>query len=142
MLAITKKNKRTEVQDNPVFTYLVREIGETLDVYRFDTDENQLDTAAGLFNQFKNDKSHFITSDPRCKIQPINKFVPDQHWSVDRWWTPQERIDLGIINEEEKITLDAFSDFIGEIANSILKFQNPLKELGVKKNFKSNYKSI
>jgi len=142
ILAITKKRKKSEVQKDPVFTYLVSEIGETLDVYRFDIDENHLDTGAGLFNQFKNDQNNFKTSDPRCKIQPIKKFAPDQHWSVDRWWTPQEQIDLGIITEEEKITLDTFSDFIGEIANSILEFQNPLKELGVKKNFKSKYKSI
>ncbi|RUA27417.1 MAG: N-6 DNA methylase, partial [Bacteroidetes bacterium] len=37
ILALTKKADSKEEQTDPVFTYLVSEIGETRDVYRFDT---------------------------------------------------------------------------------------------------------
>ncbi len=142
ILAITKKSDKNEVQKDPVFTYLVSEIGETLDVYRFDTDENHLDVAAGLFNQFKNDKPSFKTTDKRCKVQPISKFYTDQHWSVDRWWSQEELIDLGIKSEDEKISIDEFGSFIAEIANSILAYQKPVEKLTEKKNLKPKYKKV
>lgn len=52
-MAITKKYDNTVKQTDPVFTYLVSEIGETLDIYRKDIEENHLEDAVALFNQFK-----------------------------------------------------------------------------------------
>lgn len=42
ILCITKKNNKVDIQNDPVFTYLVREIGESRDVYRFDIEQNDL----------------------------------------------------------------------------------------------------
>lgn len=117
ILAITKKVEKDEVarkshvQTEPVFTYLVSEIGETLDVKRFLTpDKNDLPEMVSLFNQFKGSKSHFKAENKaRCKVQPIEKFNPENHWSVDRWWTEKEKVDLGIVEERNLITLADFT---------------------------------
>lgn len=117
ILAITKKvendeaARKSRVQTEPVFTYLVSEIGETLDVKRFLTpDKNDLPEMVSLFNQFKGSKSHFkAEGKKRCKVQPIDKFDPKNHWSVDRWWTEQEQVGLGIVEERNLITLANFT---------------------------------
>lgn len=107
ILALTKKTPvnvggvaTLERQTNPVFTYFCSEIGETRDVYRFDIEQNDLETASDLFNMFKGAKTKFKTSDKRCKVVPIDDFYNGSHWSVDRWWTREEKIELGI--EEER----------------------------------------
>lgn len=103
ILALTKKTPvnvggvaTLERQTNPVFTYFCSEIGETRDVYRFDIEQNDLETASDLFNMFKGAKTKFKTSDKRCKVVPIDDFYNGSHWSVDRWWTREEKIELGI----------------------------------------------
>jgi type I restriction-modification system DNA methylase subunit len=53
ILCITKKNSKSEIQTTPVFTYMVSEIGESRDIYRFRIEQDDLTEAANLFNQFK-----------------------------------------------------------------------------------------
>ena len=114
IMGITKKENKSDIQTDPVFTYLVSNIGETLDVYRFNIDDNDLEKGSILFNMFKGAKQHFTTVDKRCKIQPIEIFENnyDKHWSVDRWWTKEEKIDLGIEDEENEISKEDFIDFL------------------------------
>ena len=45
ILAITKKNNKKDEQKDPVFTYLISEIGESRDIYRFDIEQNDLEEA-------------------------------------------------------------------------------------------------
>lgn len=115
ILALTKKTPvnvggvaTLERQTNPVFTYFCSEIGETRDVYRFDIEQNDLETASDLFNMFKGAKTKFKTSDKRCKVVPIDDFYNGSHWSVDRWWTREEKIELGIEEEEKAIDLTTY----------------------------------
>lgn len=125
ILAITKKDGNTEIERNeetqntPVFTYLVSNIGETLDVNRFPIEENDLFEMVSLFNQFKGAKGTFKSSSMRCKIQPIEIFDPNSHWSVDRWWSKEEKIDLGIEEEEIILSVDEFKEKVKDIENKI-----------------------
>ena len=111
ILAITKKDGESEserkatIQTEPVFTYLVSNIGETLDVNRFPIEENDLVEAVSLFNQFKGAKSSFKTDSLRCKIQPIDEFIPEESWTVDRWWNEEEKIELGIEEERQVLSV-------------------------------------
>lgn len=104
ILGITKKTDKSIAQNEPVFTYIVSDIGETLDVYRFDTENNQLDEAANLYNQFKGGKKYFKTKDKRCKIEPIKKLIDsiNTNWLIDDWWSKEEKIELKI-SEVEKV---------------------------------------
>lgn len=127
ILALTKKTPvnvggvaTLERQTNPVFTYFCSEIGETRDVYRFDIEQNDLETASDLFNMFKGAKTKFKTSDKRCKVVPIDDFYNGSHWSVDRWWTREEKIELGIEEEEKAIDLTTYISMINDTSASLL----------------------
>ena len=130
ILALTRKESTIEVQKEPVFTYLVSNIGETLDSYRFEVQQNDLNEAVNLYNQFKGAKNAFISPSPRCKIQPIAQFSPDGNWSVDRWWTRDEKIKLGVMEEDNVMTLTDFTAFLEEISLTIEEYQAELKNLG------------
>ena len=144
ILAITKKINKEDVQKDPVFTYLVSEIGESRDIYRFDIDQNDLKEAVDLYSFFKGNKKGFekINSDKRCKMQSIKKFNPNNHWSVDRWWTKEEQIKLGILEEDKIIGITEFGELVGDISESLIGFSQLLKEFDEKKKLKNSYKEI
>ncbi len=126
ILSITKKTTEKQEQDFPVFTYLVSNIGETLDVKRFEIEDNDLNTAKNLFNQFKGSPKSFNTDDPRCKIQPFIKFVKEKDWNIDKWWTQEEKIKLGVQEEIAVLTIDEYREKIDE---TLRKIEDMRKEL-------------
>ena len=141
ILALTKKTAvnidgvpTLPTQTTPVFTYLCSEIGETRDVCRFDIDQNDLDVASDLFNMFKGSKTKFKTDDKRCKIVDINNFYSGAHWSVDRWWTREEKINLGIEDNIETVSLEDYIGMISDAASTLMEFDEPLRELIKKKS--------
>jgi type I restriction enzyme M protein len=131
-----------ERQTTPVFTYLCSEIGETRDVYRFDIDQNDLETAANLYNMFKGAKMAFTPTDNRCKLLPIDAFYEGAHWSVDRWWTNDEKIALGIEDEVDAVDLDGYISLINDIAATITEYDEPLRELSKKKTSMTKYREV
>lgn len=146
IFCITKKVGKTEVQKEPVFTYLVSEIGESRDVYRFDIDQNDLQEAVTLYTFFKSNKNNFtkINSDKRCKVQPFDNFLNniETNWVIDKWWTEEEKVELGIIEKNEKVTLFEFSSIIEDVANSIQELQEEIKELVEKKKLKIKFQNF
>jgi len=135
ILCITKKINKKDIQKDPVFTYLVSEIGESRDIYRFNIEQNDLQEAVKLFKGYKGSKDYFIenNTDKRCKIQPIQKLDPESHWSVDRWWTKEEKISIGILKSENSISIEKFPDLLEEVANNILKYKREILKLNEKK---------
>lgn len=135
ILAITKKREKSadereeHKQTEPVFTYLVSNIGETLDVNRFPIEgDNDLNEMVSLFNQFKGAKSSFQSQSKRCMIQPIEKFNPDNHWSVDRWWARDEKIALGVIERGIIMTIDEFKEKVQDIEKKMHELNEQLEE--------------
>lgn len=109
ILVLTKKSVRDEVQQDPVFSYVVTQVGETLDANRF-TCDNDLPEMVRLFKYFEADKTTFRSETLKCKTWPIGRFLPRDHWAVDRWWNTEERTKLGIIEEKALITVSDFSE--------------------------------
>jgi hypothetical protein len=145
ILCLTKKTDKKQIQTDPVFTYLVSEIGETRDVYRFDIDQNDLNEAVTLFSFFKGNKEKFlnINVDKRCKIIPVKYFTDnvEKNWIIDKLWSENEKIELGIIEKNESISLFEFSSIIDEISDTLKEFGREGKELSEKKNFLLNTKN-
>ena len=140
IMALTKKYpitsngiSRKDRQKTPVFTYLCSEIGETRDVYRFDIKQNDLDVAVTLYNAFKGVRGPLPIVDKRCKIVSIDEFYTGSHWSVERWWTREEKIEIGIEDEVDLISIEDFISIIDDAASTLTEFTEPLREL-VKKN--------
>ena len=144
ILCLTKKNDQAIVQKDPVFTYLVSEVGESRDINRFNIEQNDLDEAVTLYNFFKGNKAGFgkFNQDPRCKVFPIDDFAPNSHWSVDRWWTKEEKIEIGIEEEENIIAIDEFPNVVDEIAETIGGFSSMIKEMSQKKNHNLKYSTL
>jgi len=142
IMALTKKTPVSsdgivtkERQVVPVFTYLCSEIGETRDVYRFDIEQNDLDMAATLYNAFKGVRGVLPFHDKRCKIVNIDDFYIGTHWSIERWWTHEEKIELGIEDEVDAVSVEDFISIVDDAATTLIDFEESLREL-VKKKIK------
>ncbi|WP_342267942.1 class I SAM-dependent DNA methyltransferase [Candidatus Tisiphia endosymbiont of Empis tessellata] len=132
ILAITKKFDISDIQTDPVFTYLVSEIGESRDVNRFDIEQDDLKEAVNLYNVFKGNKKYFATlnHDKRCKIVSIDEFDSDKNWSVERWWSKEEKIELGIEKIDQVVSISEFSDIISDLVMSCNEFTTSLQDIG------------
>jgi len=104
IMVLRKKQAPGAVQRDPVFTYLITEVGETRDAKRFIIPANDLPRMSAAFRLFQGNPSKFETTDPRCKVFQLDKFSPDEHWLVNKWWGRQEREQLGDIDEESFIS--------------------------------------
>lgn len=144
ILCVTKKVNKKDIQTDPVFTYLASEIGESRDIYRFDIPQDDLTEAVTLYSFFKGNKQEFakINTDKRCKMQPIQKFKPDNHWSIDRWWTKEEQIELGLLEEDNVVDINAFSELVADISNTLSEYSNILKEVSEKKKIIAKFKEV
>jgi len=105
ILVITKKHNSDDVQVDPVFTYLVSNIGERLtSVKREEIEEDDLPEMERLFRIFSADKRGakklIEKQSDRCKVWNIKRFQNGAQWVVDRWWTKEERIAIG---DEDKV---------------------------------------
>ncbi len=143
ILALTKKENKQEIQTHPIFTYLVSEIGESRDIYRFNIEQNDLEEAVILFNMFKGAKEDFKTSDKRCKM--INFDILNDNidnWIIDNYWSKEEKINLGIFKEENKIKFENFPDTLDDISNTILSFKDEMLSLIEKKKLRIKYKDF
>ncbi|MGD0203404.1 MAG: N-6 DNA methylase [Candidatus Bathyarchaeia archaeon] len=138
IISITKKpeknvdDRKAHLQTEPVFTYLVSNVGETLDVKRFPIEENDLKEMVSLYNQFKGAKASFHSESKRCKIQPIDKFDavnPTSHWSVDRWWSKEEKVSLGIEEQETVLSIDEFKGKMSDLEEKIRELNVQLQDL-------------
>ena len=111
ILALTKKHSPEDVQREPVFTYLVSNIGEMLtSVRRTKIPENDLPDMVRLFRMFlssrqSNDVRKILEEAPRCKIRDIQRFS-GPHWVIDRWWSRTEKIQMGAVKDVEFAALE------------------------------------
>lgn len=130
ILSLRKKSDINEEQENPVFAYLVSEIGETRDAKRWVTDDNDLNELVNLFNQFKGAPNYFSTENHRCKIINFEEFGAKTNWMIERWWSKEERVALGVSTEASEISQDELVDKIKSISKMINEFIATVEESG------------
>ena len=125
ILTLEKKIKNNDgtypLQKRAVFSYLCSSIGETLDVYRFDTpDNNDLKDAVDNYNLWRNTEPKIIEeiitkrAKGRFKSIPISDFDPSKSWIIENWWTEDEQVALGLKKEIIKQSIDDFIMLINE----------------------------
>lgn len=139
ILSLTKKSKNNKkIQNDPVFTYLCSSTGETLDINRFDIAENDLADAAYEYHSFKGNKKLFYErvksgklSNPRLKVIDF-KWLDEnvsRSWVVDNLWSDEEKVELGIKDEEKIMTSEEFSDFIDKVINDLIAYKEAIKNV-------------
>ncbi len=129
IIALTKKVEKSLDQKEPVFAYLASSIGETLDINRFPTPENDLCDMVEQFNEFKGSKHSYKPKNLRCKILAFDKFDSTEHWVIDRFWTDQELIELGAKEEMKNFSVDDYISLIQQAEDSIKKLKLDLLDL-------------
>lgn len=127
-----RKESEKEIQQSPVYCYLCSTIGETLDSYRFDIEDNDLRNAVENYNLYrvaKNNKKvlDIVKADKRCKLLDISLFNTKEQWNIERFWTDEEKIELGILKQEEFVSLEEFSDLIADLNNDITDYKELIK---------------
>lgn len=146
ILSITKKQSKKQTQSEPVFSYLVSEIGETRDIYRFDLDQDDLREAVTLYSFFKHNKINFgkVAKDSRCKIIDYSFFQDniDSGWVTDNLWSESERIELGILKANKVMSVSDFAQYIGDTSAALVELQTELVELEEKKNPNLTFKNF
>ncbi|MCB2141129.1 N-6 DNA methylase [bacterium] len=144
IIVLTKKNEKMIKQSDPIFTYLVSEIGETLDINRFEIEENHLNDAVVLYNQFKGAPNYFKTVDKRCKIIPFKEFLKNVEagWFIDSWWSEKDKIELGVVKEEESVSLDEFAMMIQDMSTTLAEYQLQLSDIAPQKKNSIKFKNI
>jgi len=123
IIALTKKTDRSKPQTTPVFAYIVSEIGESRDAYRFDIDDNDLQEAVMLYSVFKHNPNDFhkFNRDPRCKTVPVSYFVDavEKSWLIDGLWDSAEQKALGISVDRETVSVSDFSSGLNQLNDYI-----------------------
>lgn len=127
ILAITKKNNSSDVQIEPVFTYIVSNIGERLtSVKREEIDDDDLPEMEVAFKIFLGARSRCKTllekELSRCKIVDINKFKKS-HWLINRWWTKAERIKAGMEEVHRLVNKDMITHTINEFNKALENYE-------------------
>lgn len=134
----TDKEKEENIkQDYPVFTYIATSIGESLDVYRFDIDENDLKEAVAKYNFYrKEDKNNLrdlikthIESDSKLKLIDIKEFDKDKSWIIENFWSEEEKIEIGLKKAKKIVTVDEFQMLLDDMISLMNEFKEELEWL-------------
>jgi type I restriction enzyme M protein len=111
VLGLKKRGKAAKRQRR-VFTYLVSEIGESRDTRRVPVEANDLGTMEREFRYFKADPDEYESDDQRCKLLSWEEFASLRNWLIDRVWTRDEKVALGIVEENFEVDREAFYDLV------------------------------
>lgn len=137
-----KKKSEIEILNNikqeyPVFTYICTTIGETLDTYRFDDeDNNDLHEAVCKYNNYRNIKDKinmqepfksYFESDIKFKAMGINEFAADKSWIIENWWNEEEKIRIGLKKLVSTSTITDFQNMIDDTIELMREFKGELE---------------
>ncbi|WP_367190103.1 class I SAM-dependent DNA methyltransferase [Burkholderia sp. Ed8] len=118
ILALRRKTKDDD-QTEPVFTYLVSEIGESRDARRVAIEENDLTTMEQEFRYFRSSPKKYKTADPRCRIMQWTEFDEFRNWLVDRNWSHEEKVALGVVEDVFEVDADSFRQLVGDAKDAL-----------------------
>ncbi len=119
ILGLEKKHSPAHQQSEAIFTYLVSEIGESRDTRRVPIALNDLVEMEVLFAYFDANWGRFSTTDRRCKILDWPTFSQLGNWLVDRQWTVNEKIALGIVDEAFEVDPDTFKSLVEDARGAL-----------------------
>ncbi|MGH7296220.1 MAG: HsdM family class I SAM-dependent methyltransferase [Polyangiaceae bacterium] len=119
VLALRRKPHDGQTQTEPVFTYFVSEIGESRDSRRVPIPTNHMLSMEREFAYFRTAPTRYKSSDPRCKISSWAEFDTLKNWLVDRNWSMQEKVALGIVEESEEVDGEAFRKLVRDAKDAL-----------------------
>ncbi|SIT72097.1 class I SAM-dependent DNA methyltransferase [Microbacterium sp. RU33B] len=119
ILAIEKKGSVKVDQTEPVYTFMVSEIGESRDTRRVPIEHNDLVEMQEQFSYFSTNRAKFIATNPRNKMIAWSEFDALSNWLVERRWSEAEKVDLGVIEESIEVDPESFRSLVDEAQQSL-----------------------
>ncbi|MBO4235592.1 MAG: N-6 DNA methylase [Firmicutes bacterium] len=128
VLTIIKKENVNDTQKHPVFAYLCNSIGESLDVNRFDIDDNDFGEAVSKYVHYHkaDDKTQLprfladaYAQDGKLKFLPISSFKTGDDWFIDNRWTDEEKVQLGFKEQANAMTVSEMQSFIDTVCDEM-----------------------
>ena len=136
IITLRKKSNIIEKQNYPVFAYYCASIGETLDVYRFDIEDNDFQTAVNKYNLFRSCKDKnkiddylkpIFDDDLKLKLLPIDSFKEHSAWDIDKRWSDEEKVKMGVKKEDIIMNIDEFNDYLSSVIADINNYGEAIK---------------
>ncbi|MBO5565828.1 MAG: N-6 DNA methylase [Succinivibrio sp.] len=136
VMTLRKKKDVSIKQDYPIFSYYCSSIGETLDVNRFDCDENDFQSAVNKYNLFRNLKDKnciedylkpIFFNDLRLKLLSVDSFKELSDWNIEKRWSDGEKIKLGVKKADVVMTLDEFNNYLSNIIADINEYSEAIQ---------------
>ena len=137
VITLRKKKEASENQNYPVFAYICKSIGETLDVGRFETlEDNDFHDAVVKYNVYRKleDKNDFeepfkswFEDDKKLKFISIDEFEAEKMWKIEGWWSEEEKIAIGLKKESNTMSVTELQEFIGQIAEQMNEYKEILE---------------
>lgn len=125
ILSLTKKTKPNN-QTEPIFTYIISNIGETLDTNRFSMENNDLIQMSKEYRIFMLDKSEFENiKNERLKIINYDD-INNGSWLIDDFWTQEEKINLGVTKEVVVLDVESIEDEISKLKKTLDKLKKEI----------------
>lgn len=119
ILGLRRKADSGAPQTSSVFTFLISEIGESRDTRRDQIDRNDLTEMEAEFTFFRAAPNVYSSKHPRCKIIQWEPFGKMPNWLVDRSWSREEKVNLGVVEEAYEVNPNEFRTLV-EDANKAL----------------------
>ena len=136
IMTLRKKRDIAEKQDYPLFVYYCTSIGETLDAYRFDIDDNDFQTAVNKYNLFRSCKDKnkideylkpIFDDDIKLKLLSIDSLKVHSAWDIDKRWSDQEKIEMGVKKADVIMNLDEFNNYLSSVIADINNYGEAVK---------------
>lgn len=141
ILTIRKKTEKEMMknikQEAPVFTYIAKSIGETLDINRFDDlKDNDLHEAVNKYNNFKNIPNKinipepfnsYFSTDKQLKFVPISDLKPEESWIIENFWSEEEKIEIGLKEKGNMVSIGEFKEILNDTIALIEEFKGELE---------------
>ncbi|WP_061507281.1 N-6 DNA methylase, partial [Acetobacter malorum] len=122
------EKRHTKQDDRPdVMCAYIRSIGESLDTYRLtEPKKNDLREAANFFKHLHGYAGVAPSIPDFIKVVSADEFTMNDRWDVDRFWTEEEKVELGLQDPvvTEKEFLDSATGQITDLISEIKALQD------------------
>lgn len=128
ILCITKKRRKTEKQKYPVFNYILRDVGESLDAVRMNTSLDDINTLIIEFRKFKSLQENYQPGKDAKQIflKELDYYTVNNMWMCEALLSDAVKKELGIKEEE---ILTEFEDVIPLLEEMEKSFLDVKKEM-------------
>lgn len=128
ILCITKKRRNSEVQRYPVFNYILRDVGESLDAVRMNTSLEDINTLVVEFRKFKSLLCEY-EADEQYKQIFLGEFayyLENDMWMCEELLSDELKKELGIKEEDALTGFDEVIPLMDEMERVLAEVRNEI----------------